>query len=155
MVNLRLRNCCAWCAASHSDLFARVMNTPKTRAVGSSILDDRFFWGAFSKFANDQDSELPHRIVKFIFDHHSNHMGPESLGHMMVRWLESIVLMYLSFGMVFGPDLNWTIPDDLRNARDTMNGKKLWGLLRSTIFIPQDGMGRRILCNLPLHTCQV
>ena len=132
--------CCRASIASQDPLLGASINTPKARAVRSSILDDRFFWGAFSKFANDQDSELPHRIVKFIFDHHSNHMGIESVGHMMVRWLECILLMHLSFGMHFGPDLLDQIPEDLRNARDLTHGQKLWTLLRSTIFVPQDGV---------------
>ena len=125
--------------ATKNTLFGDKLNTPKTRAIHSSIFDDRFFWGVFSKFANDQDSELPHRIVKFIFDHHSNNRGFESLGHMMVRWLEAILFMHLSFGMRIGPELNQTISRDVREGRDRAHGHKLWSLLRSAIFVPRDG----------------
>ena len=126
--------------AQNNALFAQQMNSPKMRAIRSTLMDDRFMW-AHSKYVNDQDSERPHRIGKGIFHKNSNHILQEfkCVKHMLNRWINVEFLLHLSMGMFAGTNLNSTMGEALRHGRDTRNDNRIWSFLRKTLLLPQDG----------------
>ena len=127
-------------AASEHPWFKKDLNIPKTRAIRSTIWDDRFFWGS-AQFTNDPDAEAPHKpVFKDKVTKRSNHRGDKELFFVLKESLEKRLLLYGALGMRFGPNFDLCFGRELQQRTDSNNPNRLWKLFRPTLRIPMEGM---------------